>query len=64
MTLLFTEALESRCLLSALKLDTSFGKGGSVVTHDSFVSRVNGEQIAVDTTGRILVAGIQDARET
>jgi uncharacterized delta-60 repeat protein len=51
------EWLEDRCTLSAGALDTTFGQGGIVLTHFGFFSNDQGQAVAVQPDGKILVAG-------
>jgi uncharacterized delta-60 repeat protein len=51
------ERLEDRLTPTAGMLDTTFGQGGIVLTHFGFFSNDQGKAIAVQSDGKILVAG-------
>ena len=51
----FAESLEDRCLLAAGDLDLSFGVGGKVTT--AFQGDAQGNSVAVQSDGRLVVAG-------
>src|SRR5262245_10034422 len=51
------EMLEDRCLLSAGQLDTTFGSGGLVTTNFAKKSGDYSSAVAVQTDGKIIVAG-------
>src|SRR5262245_30540348 len=52
------EALEDRCVPAAGQLDLTFGSGGVVTTNFAKKSNDNPLSVAVQSSGKIIVAGI------